>query len=282
MDHNILKRNNVNVSGRGTQYMIFASGFGCDQNMWRYVAPAFKDKYRVVLFDYVGSGKSDLLAYSPRRYIDLAGYVQDVLDVCAALDLKEAVFVGHSVGSMIGMLAAIREPERFERLILIGPSPCYINDLPDYFGGFERADLEGLIELMEHNYIGWASFLAPAVMKNPGRPSLTRELQDSFCSIDPIIARRFAIATFFADIRKDLPAVPVPSLILQCADDSIAPVEVGQYIHRHLPRSMLQLMQATGHCPHMSHPEETICLINDYLTVPMSKLTVARVSDLNG
>jgi sigma-B regulation protein RsbQ len=279
MDHNILKRNNVNVSGRGTQYMIFASGFGCDQNMWRYVAPAFEDKYRVVLFDYVGSGKSDLLAYSPRRYIDLAGYVQDLLDVCAAMDIKEAVFVGHSVGCMIGMLAAIRDPERFERLVLISPSPCYINDLPDYFGGFERTDLEGLIALMEKNYIAWATFLAPVIMNNPGRPSLARELIDCFCSIDPIIARRFAIATFFADNRKDLPAVPVPSLILQCAEDSIAPVEVGNYIHRHLPRSRFQMMQATGHCPHMSHPEETINWINDYLTVPMSKLAVGRVSD---
>jgi sigma-B regulation protein RsbQ len=279
MDHNILKRNNVNVSGRGTQNMIFASGFGCDQNMWRYVAPAFEDKFRVVLFDYVGSGKSDLLAYSPRRYIDLAGYAQDLLDVCAALDMKEAVFVGHSVGCMIGMLAAIREPERFERLVLIGPSPCYINDLPDYIGGFEREDLEGLIALMEKNYIAWANFLAPVIMNNPGRPSLARELLDCFCSIDPIIARRFAIATFFADNRKNLPAVPVPSLILQCAEDIIAPVEVGQYIHRHLPRSRLQMMQATGHCPHLSHPEETINWINDYLTVPMSKRAIGRGTD---
>jgi sigma-B regulation protein RsbQ len=279
MDHNILKRHNVNVSGRGTQYMIFASGFGCDQNMWRFVAPAFEDKYRVVLFDYVGSGKSDLMAYSPRRYIDLAGYVQDLLDVCKAMDIKEAVFVGHSVGCMIGMLAAIREPERFERLVLIAPSPCYINHLPDYTGGFERADLEGLIALMEQNYIAWARLLAPVMMNNPGRPSLARELQDCLCAIDPIIARQFAIATFFADNRKELPAVPIPSLILQCAEDSIAPVEVGQYIHRHLPRSRLQMMQAIGHCPHMSQPEETIRWITDYLTVPMSKLAAGRKSD---
>lgn len=265
MSQDILARNNVRVSGKGTQPMLFAHGFGCDQNMWRFVAPAFADDYRIALFDYVGSGKSDLRAYSPERYSNLNGYAQDVLDICGALDLQEIIFVGHSVSSVIGMLASIREPERFAHLILIGPSPAYINDPPGYVGGFERADIEGLLDMMDKNYIGWASFLAPVVMKNPEREELTSELQESFCSTDPQIARRFAEATFFSDNRSDLAAVPVPSLIMQCSEDAIAPLSVGDYLHSHLPRSALRVMQATGHCPHMSHPEETIQIIREYL-----------------
>ena len=245
--------------------MLFAHGFGCDQNMWRYITPAFEEDYRIVLFDYVGSGRSDLAAYTPERYSTLDGYAQDVLDICEALDLKDIIFVGHSVSSVVGMLASIREPERFERLILIGPSPRYINDPPEYIGGFEHADITGLLDVMEKNYIGWASFLAPVIMKNDERPELTRELEESFCSTDPKIARRFAEATFFADNRSDIPKVSVPSLILQCSDDAIAPLEVGSYLERHLPESTMRIMNATGHCPHMSHPEETIELIRDYL-----------------
>jgi sigma-B regulation protein RsbQ len=261
----ILARNNVKVFGSGTRPMLFAHGFGCDQNMWRFVTPAFEDDYRVVLFDYVGSGKSDLSAYSPERYGGLEGYTQDVLDVCAALDLRDAVFVGHSVSGVVGMLAAIREPERFGRLVLVGPSPRYINDPPDYVGGFERSDITGLLDVMEKNYIGWANFLAPVVMKNPERPELAQELEESFCSTDPKIARRFAEATFFADNREDLAKVPVPSLIMQCSEDAIAPPDVGEYLHRHLPRSTLRVLRATGHCPHMSHPEETVEVIKEYL-----------------
>jgi sigma-B regulation protein RsbQ len=261
----ILVRNNVKVFGKGTQPMLFAHGFGCDQNMWRFVTPAFEDDYRIVLFDYVGSGKSDLQAYSPERYGSLEGYTEDVLDVCAALDLKDVIFVGHSVSGMVGMLAAIREPERFARLILVGPSPRYINDPPDYVGGFERADIVGLLDVMEKNYIGWANFLAPVVMKNGDRPELSHELEESFCSTDPKIARRFAEATFFSDNREDLARVPVPSLIMQCSEDAIAPLEVGDYLSRHLPASTLRVLKATGHCPHMSHPEETIEVIKDYL-----------------
>lgn len=246
--------------------MMFAHGFGCDQNMWRFVAPAFEEDYRVILFDYVGSGKSDLKAYSPARYSSLEGYVQDVLEICAALDLSDVIFVGHSVSSVIGLLASIREPRRFDRLILIGPSPCYINHPPDYLGGFERSDLEGLLDLMEKNYLGWASFLAGTVAKNPERPELARELEESFCSTDPNIARRFAEATFFSDNREDLPKVTVPSLIMQCSEDSIAPLEVGRYLERNLPGGSLQLLEATGHCPHMSHPEETIRVIKNYLS----------------
>jgi len=246
--------------------MLFAHGFGCDQNMWRFVTPAFEENYKIVLFDYVGSGKSDLQAYSAERYGDLNGYAQDVLDICAALELTNVIYVGHSVSSVIGMLASIQEPERFARLILIGPSPCYINDPPAYVGGFERADIEGLLDVMEKNYIGWASFLAPVVMKNQERPELTQELEESFCSTDPKIARRFAEATFFSDNRSDLPKVTVPSLIMQCSEDAIAPLEVGDYLQRHLRQGTLRVMEATGHCPHMSHPEETIRIIKEYLS----------------
>jgi len=263
-----LARNNVHVSGRGTQPMLFAHGFGCDQHMWRFVAPAFEDDYRVVLFDYVGSGRSDLAAYDADRYSTLAGYAQDVLDVIHALDLRDVVFVGHSVSAMIGVLAANREPERFARLILIGPSPRYVNDPPKYIGGFERSDIEGLLETMDRNFIGWANFLAPAIMKNADRPELSAELTESFCSTDPVIARRFAEATFFADNRADLERLTVPALVLQCSEDMIAPDTVGEYVHHALPGSTLRHMEAIGHCPHMSAPEETIALMRDYLAEP--------------
>ncbi|GEN82564.1 sigma factor SigB regulation protein RsbQ [Sporosarcina luteola] len=266
MDQNILFRNNVNITGKGSKAILFAPGFGCDQNMWRMVAPFFEEHFRVILFDYVGSGKSDYNAYSPSKYSDLKGYAQDVLDICDALNLKEAVFVGHSVGGIIGMLASIQEPDRFEHLIMIGPSPCYLNDPPNYSGGFVKGELEALIEMMEMNYIGWANYLSQVIMKNPDRPELSQELEESFCSTDPTVARDFAIATFFSDHREDLKMVTVPSLILQCSNDSIAPIEVGEYMHRTLSESTFSLMKATGHCPHMSHPEETIRLISDYLT----------------
>jgi sigma-B regulation protein RsbQ len=270
MSPEIMARNNVRVSGRGADAptILFAHGFGCDQNMWRFVAPAFEADHRVVLFDYVGSGRSDIAAYRPERYGSLDGYAQDVLDVCGALDLRDAVFVGHSVSGMVGALAAIRQPERFSRLVLIGPSPCYVNHPPDYVGGFERADIEGLLDLMDKNFIGWASFLAPVVMQNPDRPGLARELEESFCSTDPRVARRFAEVTFLSDNRADVPRVPVPSLILQCAEDAIAPPPVGEYLRRHLPASTLRMLDATGHCPHMSHPDETVRAIREYLASP--------------
>ena len=266
MARDALVRNNVKVFRSGSQPMMFAHGFGCDQNMWRFVTPAFEDQYQIVLFDYVGSGQSDLSAYRAMRYSKLDGYAQDVLDICEALDLHDVIFVGHSVSSVIGLLASISDPDRFDRLVLIGPSPSYVNAPPDYIGGFEREDLVGLLDMMDRNYIGWASFLAPVVMKNPEHPDLTQELEASFCSTDPIIARRFAEATFFADNRNDLAKVVVPSLIMQCSEDALAPLEVGEYLHAHLPHSTLRLLEATGHCPHMSHPEETIRVIQDYLT----------------
>ena len=254
--------------------MLFVHGFGCDQNMWRFITPAFENDYRIVLFDYVGSGKSDLSAYDADRYATLAGYADDVLDVVHALDLQDVILVGHSVSSMVGLLAANREPERFARIVMVGPSPRYVND-EGYVGGFERKDIEGLLETMEHNYIGWANFLAPAVMKNADRPELGQELTDSFCSTDPLIARRFAEATFLSDNRADLAALSVPSLIMQCSDDMIAPLAVGDYLQRNLPGSTLRVLKATGHCPHMSHPDETIAIIQEYLANPAPNAGVA-------
>ena len=271
----VLPRNNVKVSGRGTQPMMFAHGFGCDQTMWRFVTPAFEPDYRVILFDYVGSGNADVTAYDPERYGSLDGYAQDVLDIITALDLHDVIFVGHSVSSMVGVLAANREPARFSRLIMVGPSPRYINDA-GYVGGFERADIEGLLDLMDRNYIGWANFLAPVIMKNPDRPALGQELEASFCSTDPAIARRFAAATFFADNRADAEAVRVPSLIVQCADDSIAPQSVGEHLHRTMPSSTYRLLNVSGHCPHMSHPDETVAAIREYLAAPHPSPEAAR------
>ena len=264
MSVDVIARNNVKISGNGQQPMLFAHGFGCDQNMWRFVKGAFEPNYKVIMFDYVGSGKSDLSAYDEKKYSTLNGYAQDVLDIVRALDLRDVVFVGHSVSSMIGVLAANQEPDRFERLIMIGPSPRYIND-EQYFGGFERKDIDGLFEMMDRNFIGWANFLAPAIIKNPDRPELGEELTQSFCSTDPVIARRFAEATFLADNRADLARVTVPSLVLQCADDMVAPDAVGEYVSGQLANSTLRRMKATGHCPHMSHPDETVALIKEYL-----------------
>ncbi len=265
MPHDVSRRSNVTVLGAGSQPMVFAHGFGCDQNMWRLITPAFENDYRIVLFDYVGHGKSDRSAYDPARYASLEGYAQDILDVVHALDLRDVVLVAHSVSSMIGVLAANAEPDRFAHLVMVGPSPRYINDPPDYQGGFERADIEGLLELMDKNYIGWAGTLAPLIMKNEDRPELTAELNASFCSTDPVVARQFAEVTFLSDNRADLPRLRVPSLVLQCVEDALAPQAVGEYVARQAPRSDLRLLVATGHCPHMSHPEQTIAAIREYL-----------------
>lgn len=261
---NVIERNNVKEFGKGTQPMLFAHGFGCDQNMWRYITPAFENDYRIILFDYAGAGKSNKQAYNAERYASLQGYAQDIIDICAEFNLSNVILVGHSVSSMIGLLATLEEPKYFDRLIMIGPSPCYIND-GDYVGGFEKADISGLIETMEKNYIGWANFLAPKIMANEERPELGQELTDSFCSTDPVIARQFAEATFFSDNREDVAKSRIPSLILQCSDDIIAPNSVGDYLKENMPNSTLKVMKATGHCPHMSEPEETIALVKEYL-----------------
>jgi sigma-B regulation protein RsbQ len=261
----VVRRNNVVIEGNGAQPLVFAHGFGCDQRMWRLVAPAFHDRYRVVLFDYVGLGKSQISAWDPDKYRRLEGYAEDVLDIYRALDLQDTIFVGHSVSSIIGILAARQEPSRFSRLVLIGPSPRYIDD-PPYSGGFSEGDIEGLLDLMDRNYIGWAEALAANVMKNPDRPELTAELADVFCSTDPRVARTFAEATFYGDNRQDLEAFPVPSLVLQCSEDSIAPDSVGMYVHERLTHSSFHKLSATGHCPQLSHPEELVCVISDYLS----------------
>jgi sigma-B regulation protein RsbQ len=257
-------RNNVRFSGNGQQVILFAHGFGCDQTMWRLVAPEFEADYRVVLFDYVGCGKSDWSAYDDRRYANLDGYARDVLEIIEAFDLRDVIFVGHSVSAMVGVLAAIQEPGRFSRLIHIGPSPCYVND-GAYVGGFERKDIEGLLDLMDKNYVGWAAYLAPVVMKNPDQPDLAAELQASFCATDPRVTRQFARVTFLSDNRADVGKLKVPSLILQCSEDAVAPESVGHYLHAHLANATFRKMSATGHCPHLSHPDETTSLIKEYL-----------------
>lgn len=264
LNTSVAARNNVTVFGKGTQPMLLAHGFGCDQHMWRFITPAFEEDYKIVLFDFVGSGKSDIAAYNPERYATLQGYAKDVLEICEELQLRDVVFVGHSVSAMIGMLATIEQPKYFSKMIMVSPSPGYIND-GDYVGGFERKDIEGLLEMMDKNYIGWANFLAPNIMGNRDRPHLGEELEQSFCSTDPVIARRFAEATFFSDNRTDLKYNKIDTLVLQCTEDMIAPLEVGDYLSRHLPHSRLRVMKATGHCPHMSHPDEVIALMKEFL-----------------
>ena len=258
------RRNNVRVTGSGTRPIVFAHGFGCDQNMWRLVAPAFEDSHRVVLFDHVGAGQSDTSKYRPDKYGTLDGYATDVLEICEQLGLHDVIFVGHSVSAMIGVLAARRKPEQFGALVLVGPSPRYIND-EGYTGGFSREDIDGLLNSMESNYLGWSSAMAPVIMGNSDRPALGEELTNSFCRTDPAIAADFARVTFLSDNRKDLPSVATPTLVLQCSDDVIAPIAVGEYVQRHMPNSRLVVMKATGHCPNLSAPEETTGAIQQFI-----------------
>jgi sigma-B regulation protein RsbQ len=258
-------RHNVSLSGReDAPPMVFAHGFGCDQNMWRHVAPAFADRYRIVLFDHLGAGRSDLSAYDPERHGSLDGYADDVLALLRELDLRDVVFVGHSVSAMIGVLAANREPERFDRLVLVGPSPRYIND-EGYVGGFEREDIDGLLTSLESNYLGWSGAMAPVIMGNADRPELGEELTNSFCRTDPDIAAQFARVTFLSDNRTDLSRLAVPALVLQCADDAIAPQAVGEFVARQIPDSRLVLLDATGHCPNLSAPEATVAAMRSFV-----------------
>ena len=261
----VVTRNNVVEHGsRDGRPIIFAHGFGCDQSMWRYVWPAFVDEYRVILFDHVGFGDSDHSAWDPSRYASLERYADDVLEICRELGLAEAVFVGHSVSAMIGILAAAAEPARFRRLVLIGPSPRYI-DAEGYRGGFTREDIEELLESLESNYLGWSSVMAPVIMGNDDRPALSQELTNSFCRTDPEIAAHFARLTFLSDNRDDLARAETPSLVLQCAADAIAPEVVGRYVHERLPDSHYVALRATGHCPNLSAPEETTAAIKAFL-----------------
>jgi sigma-B regulation protein RsbQ len=260
-----LERNNVTVHGVvDGRPMVFAHGFGCDQNMWRFVWPAFADEYRIVLFDHVGYGRSDASAFDRDRHSSLVGYTADVLEIVDELDLEDIVFVGHSVSAMIGVLAAAERPERFARLVLVGPSPRYLDD-EGYVGGFSREDIDGLLDSLESNYLGWSSAMAPVIMGNPERPELGEELTNSFCRTDPEIAAAFARATFLADNRRDLGRVRTPSLVLQCSDDAIAPRAVGEYVHAQLPASRFVQLAATGHCPNLSAPEETVAAMKSFL-----------------
>lgn len=246
--------------------MVFAHGFGCDQAMWRHVAPRFADRYQVVVFDHAGAGGADPQAYDAERHSRLEGYAEDVVALLEGLDLREVVFVGHSVSAMIGALAAADVPERFAHLVMVGPSPRYLDD-PDtgYVGGFGREDIDGLLDSLASNYLGWSAAMAPAIVGNPQRPELGAELTESFCRADPEIQRRFARATFLADNRADLERVRTPTLVLQCSDDIIAPEVVGDYVHERLPGSELVRMAATGHCPNLSAPDETAQAIESYL-----------------
>jgi sigma-B regulation protein RsbQ len=244
--------------------MVFAHGFGCDQNMWRLVWPHFSDRYRIVLFDHMGSGRSDVRAYDERRYSSLKGYAEDVLAICSELDLHEVVFVGHSVSAMIGVLAAADDPGRFARLVLVGPSPRYVDDA-GYVGGFSQSDVQELLDSLASNYLGWSSAMAPVIMGNPERPELGEELTNSFCRTDPEIAHQFARVTFLSDNREDLVRVRTPSLVLQCREDMIAPQSVGEYVHAHLANSRLVVLNATGHCPNLSAPGETVGAIRSFL-----------------
>jgi sigma-B regulation protein RsbQ len=244
--------------------MVFAHGFGCDQNMWRFVAPTFADQFRIVLFDHVGAGGSDLSAYDPQKYASLDGYADDVIELCRELGIQGGVFVGHSVSAMIGVLAAKKALELFEKLVLVGPSPRYIDD-EGYVGGFSEAQIHELLEFLDSNHMGWSRTMAPVIMGNSNRPELSEELTNSFCRTDPDIAKRFARTTFLSDNRPDLAGVRVRSLILQCSEDVIAPQCVGEYVHRNLPNSEFVLLNATGHCPNLSAPEETIAAIRAFL-----------------
>ncbi|NOJ46019.1 alpha/beta fold hydrolase [Bradyrhizobium archetypum] len=260
----VAKRNNVQVRGSGPRAMVFAHGFGCDQNMWRFVAPEFERDYRTVLFDHVGAGHSDLNAYDPVKYASLQGYADDLLEIGRELRLENAVFVGHSVSAMIGALASLQHPAMFESLIMVGPSPRYIDD-DTYKGGFSAQQIEELLSFLEENYMGWSAQMAPMIMGNPDRPELGEELTNSFCRTDPEIARAFARVTFMSDNRADLPRVSARTLVLQCREDVIACQQVGEYVHKHIPRSELVLLNATGHCPNLSAPDEVVAAIRAFV-----------------
>ena len=254
-------RNNVRLTGRADgQPVVFVHGFGCDQNMWRLVTPDFEEEHRVVVLDLVGAGGSDLAAYDPERYSTLAGYAADLNEVCEELDLRDVVLVGHSVSAMIGALAVIARPDLYSKLVMVAPSPRYVDE-EGYVGGFSASDITELLESLDSNYLGWSQAMAPAIMGNPDRPELGDELTASFCRTDPDIARRFASVTFLSDHRADLPKVPVPTLVLQCSQDAIAPVAVGRFVHDAVPDSTFVMLDAVGHCPNLSAPEETSAAI---------------------
>ncbi|WP_276499583.1 alpha/beta fold hydrolase [Pontibacter litorisediminis] len=261
---NAIQRNNVTVTGKGEKPMLFAHGYGCDQNMWRHIAPAFQDDYKIILFDMIGFGNSDATTYTKEKYDSLKAYAMDVLEICEELELQDVIYVGHSVSAMIGVLAANIKPGQFSKLVLVSPSPSFIND-GDYVGGFNREEIMGLLNSLDSDYLGWSNTIAPVIMGNADRPALGQELAQSFCKSNHEVARDFAHLTFLSDCRQDLPHVKVDTLILQCSEDAIAPLSVGEFTHRHIAGSQLVVLEATGHCPNLSAPEETIAAIKSFL-----------------
>ena len=259
----VARRNNVHVHGSGPA-MVFAHGFGCDQNMWRLLAPRYASRFTTITFDQVGSGQSDLSAYDRVKYDSLQGYASDVIEILREFAAGPAVFVGHSVGAMIGLLAGLKEPALFAGHVMVGPSPCYVND-GDYRGGFTREDIDGLLQMLESNYLGWSSTMAPAIMGAPDQPELGVELTNSFCRTDPDIAKQFARVTFLSDNRKDLHSVTTPSLVIQSEEDIIAPLSVGEYLHDMLPNNMLRVVENVGHCPHLSAPGASAAAMDEFL-----------------
>ena len=260
----VTQRHNIKLAGAGAKTMVFAHGFGCDQNMWRFVAPAFEGEFRTLLFDHVGAGGSDLSAYDPEKYASLDGYADDVVELCRALDVRDGVFVGHSVSAMIGVLASKKAPELFDTLVMVCPSPRYIDDA-GYEGGFSEAQVHELLDFLDSNHMGWSQAMAPVIMGNADHPELAEELTNSFCRTDPDIAKRFARTTFLSDNRADLAGVTARCLVIQCSEDVVAPASVGEYVHRNLPDSELVLIDATGHCPNLSAPEATIAAMKAFL-----------------
>jgi sigma-B regulation protein RsbQ len=260
----LTQRNHIVQRGSGPKTMMFAHGFGCDQNMWRFVAPAFEGDFRTILFDHVGAGRSDLSAYDPQKYATLAGYAEDVVAIGRELGVKGGVFVGHSVSGMIGLLASLNAPELFDSLVLVGPSARYIDD-GDYHGGFSAAQIDELLEGLEDNHMGWSASMAPVIMGNPDRPELGEELTNSFCRTDPEIAKAFARVTFTSDNRLDLPKVRARTLVIQSRDDVIASERVGTYVHQHIAGSEMVVINASGHCPNLSAPSEVIAAIKSFV-----------------
>ncbi len=260
-----LIRNNVKVSGSASaRPVMFAHGFGCDQTMWRLVAPHFEADHQVVLFDHLGFGGSDATAFDPAVYSSLDAFASDVLEILEELDLTDVVFVGHSVSAMIGVLAALAPCSRISALVLVGPSPCYVTD-DEYVGGFSRADIDELLVTLDSNYLGWSATMAPIIMGNPDRSELSNELFESFCRVDPAIARSFARVTFLSDNRHDLSRVDVPTLIIQCSEDSIAPIVVGKYVRDQIRHSEMHVIDISGHCPQLSAPDQTVNVIQEFV-----------------
>ncbi len=264
MQKSLKERFNIKVSGKGTRPIMFIHGLGCDQTIWKKVVPAFEDEYKVILFDHMGAGESNLSFYDPEKYSSLEGYASDIISIVNELDLSKVILIGHSVSNMIGLLAVIAAPDLFEKIVMVSPSPCYIND-HSYIGGFARKEIENLLGTMRKSYIDWAIGIAPVIMANPDQPQFAHELKESFCKRDPAITQQFAAVTFLSDNRGDLSKLKIPTLIMQCSQDVIAPLQVGEFMERNIPYATLRIMKATGHCPHVSAPAETIEMIKEFL-----------------